>query len=195
MRQNLTLEKIHAAADEIAAKGETPTLEAVRQLVGGSFNTLGPALREWRQKQEVPAEAPGGKLPDSLREDLAGFGAKLWAEAAAGAERRTQAARDELDRTRQVMEEAKSELAEAADRLAGENEALKARCAEREEEIGSLRAELEAARQAAAEAQAHATAEKRVAEELREQLEATRKTLGGELASRIADLERARSTD
>ena len=44
-RTKLTRERIFEAADKLAAQGEAPTLEAVRQIVGGSFTTLGLTLQ------------------------------------------------------------------------------------------------------------------------------------------------------
>ena len=53
----VTKEQILAAADQIAAAGERPTLEAVRQIVGGSYTTISPVLNEWKARQKE-ATAP-----------------------------------------------------------------------------------------------------------------------------------------
>ncbi|MCG3810126.1 DNA-binding protein [Psychrobacter sp. Ps4] len=47
----LTTEGIHAAADKLQANGTTPTQTKVREaLGGGSFSTIGEALKTWKQE-------------------------------------------------------------------------------------------------------------------------------------------------
>ena len=40
-----------AAADEMAKRGEKPTVEKIRMETGGSYTTLTPLLREWNELQ------------------------------------------------------------------------------------------------------------------------------------------------
>ena len=48
----ITREQIWAAADEIDAAGQNPTLAAVRKAVGGgSFTTIQDAMTEWKAKK------------------------------------------------------------------------------------------------------------------------------------------------
>ena len=65
----VTKEQIIAAADQIAAAGERPTLEAVRQIVGGSYTTISPVLNEWKARQKeatAPLREPAEILPPVL---------------------------------------------------------------------------------------------------------------------------------
>ena len=193
LTNKVTRAEIFAAAEEIAAAGERPTLEGIRQRVGGSFTTLGPALREWHEQRAARAAAPQGPAqPPGLRERLEEFGSQLWAEAAEQAGRTLESQREELERTRRNLEAAQAEVAETADRLAVRVEELQARCAALEGEAGQLREELEGAREASAREAARAEAERRLADELRAQLAATRESLCADLAERVAALEQIR---
>lgn len=49
----LTTEQIHQTAQELTEKGINPTLANVRSaLGGGSFTTIGEALKTWKQAQK-----------------------------------------------------------------------------------------------------------------------------------------------
>ena len=183
----MTREAIFAAADDIAASGETPTLEGVRQIVGGSFTTLGPALRKWREQQAAVAAAPPSEeIPELVQKQLQELGKRLWAEVAEQSRQKVQAERDALQRERQEMQAAQAEIGATADRLARRVEELEGRCAALQEEAGGLREELEAAVRAAAQSSARA-------DELRKQLDATRQSLCADLVERVAALESSRS--
>ena len=56
----VTKEQILAAADQIAAEGQRPTLEAIRQITGGSYTTISPVLNEWKAKQTSTAAPTTG---------------------------------------------------------------------------------------------------------------------------------------
>ena len=194
-RTKLTRERIFKAADKLAAQGETPTLEAVRRIVGGSFTTLGPALRAWRERQAAESAAPAaGEAPGPLQEQLQEFLGRLWAAAAEQAERRTREERAALQRERTAMEESQRELADTADGLARRNEDLQERCGELEEETRRLRSDLQGAREGEVRARSAAEAQGRVADELRAQLAAARESFGTGLLERVEALERARET-
>lgn len=51
----VTKEQIFSAADELAAAGQKPTLEAILQRTGGSYTTIWPALNEWKARQTTAA--------------------------------------------------------------------------------------------------------------------------------------------
>ena len=195
LTNKVTRAEIFAAADEIAAAGGKLTLEAIRQRVGGSFTTLSPAFRAWQEQREAEAKAatpPGGSLPDTLQSQLAELGARLWAEAARQADDRLQTERDEVQAERQKLAEESRSIAETADRLARQVDELQARCAKLDEGAGRLRADLETARQDSTQAAAQAAADRQLADELREQLAATRQSLCAGLAGRVEALERTR---
>ena len=192
--RKVTREEIYAAADEIAQQGETPTLEAIRQRVGGSFTTLSPALREWRERRkrlEQAASRSSAELPPALAARLQDFGSGLWSAAAELADKQIQAEREQLATDRQQAEAAQAEVAETADRLARQVENLQDHSADLEEQIRTLRTDLAAARETATQAQSQAAADRRIADELRSQLAATRQSLCADLVERVDALERA----
>ena len=192
--RKVTREEIYAAADKIAQQGETPTLEAIRQRVGGSFTTLGPALREWRERRkqlEQAATRSSAELPPALAVRLQDFGSGLWSAAAELADQRIQAEREQLAADRQQAAAAQAEVAETADSLARQVETLRARCADLEEQLRTLRTNLDAARETVAQARAQAAADRQIADELRSQLTATRQSLCAALVERVDALERA----
>ena len=192
--RKVTRKEIYAAADDLAQQGETPTLEAIRQRVGGSFTTLSPALREWRERRkqlELAAPQSGAELPPALAARLQDFASGLWAAAAQLADQRLQADREQLAADRQQAEAAQAEVAATADRLARQVENLQHRCADLEEQRRTLRTDLAAARETATQAQAQAAADRQLADELRSQLAATRQSLCADLVERVDALERA----
>lgn len=116
----LTDEQVFAAADAVEARGERPTQHNVRdELGGGSFATIGPALRRWRQAREDAADLAEVELPDSVEARGRELLALVWREASARAQAghaALQAAVADLER---AVEEAEAELEkERADRAA-----------------------------------------------------------------------------
>ena len=78
----LTTEDIHAVADQLHADGITPTQTKVREaLGGGSFSTIGEALKTWKQELQEHEQLRKSDMPESLRDGLIVYGAKLWQDA------------------------------------------------------------------------------------------------------------------
>ena len=78
----LTTEKIYAAADQLHADGVVPTQTKLREaLGGGSFSTIGEALKSWKQAQQENEQLKRSDMPDGLRDEGVVFIAKLWKEA------------------------------------------------------------------------------------------------------------------
>lgn len=174
----VTKEQILAAADQIAAAGERPTLEAVRQIVGGSYTTISPVLNEWKARQKEAAAPLREPAPQAVGDRLAEVGADIWAMALGLANSRLAAERESLEKARADMEAAQAEAAELADKLAGEVEALQSRLASIEAaeqaartEADELRAKLTAAQEQAHTAEARAVEIERRAGELRTELD------------------------
>lgn len=148
----LTTEQIHAAADELAAAGQAPTLAAVRQaLGGGSFTTISQAMAGWKAKKAEQAAPMREPLPQTLADVLAKAGGEIWAEALALANGRLTTERTALEQARQVLEQEKAEAAELADQFSAELEAQKAKAADQEGALQRLRLELSAKAAEAAE--------------------------------------------
>lgn len=143
----ITDSEIHAAADKIAEAGERPTLAKVRAaLGGGSFTTIGEALKTWRDTQSTEHELAQIDLPSSVRERLESSTAALWSAAIAEAERRLNAERDALAEAREQAEAATAEAREAVATLEIEAE-------QQQQQIDELRATLAAAEQRAQRAE------------------------------------------
>ena len=107
----LTIEKIHAAADQIAAQGERPTLNRVRAaLGGGSFSTISEAMQEWREQQSEEHALAEVQVPEAVAERVQQLQAAAWQAAMEEAERRLVAEREALH---EAQEQAAGEVAEA----------------------------------------------------------------------------------
>jgi colicin import membrane protein len=47
-RKGLTADQVHSAADTLAVGGIEPTNVAIQKILGGSYSTISPLLRQWR---------------------------------------------------------------------------------------------------------------------------------------------------
>lgn len=158
-------EQIWAAADQLAAEGQRPTLEAVRQITGGSFTTISPALNEWKAKQASASTPLREAAPQAVTDRLAEVGTEIWAVALELANARLATEREALEKARTELEADRAEATELADRLADEVEGLKARLVAVEEAESAARSDAEELRDqlTAAQEQAH-TADARTQE-------------------------------
>ena len=163
----VTREQILAAADAIAAEGQRPTLEAVRQRVGGSYSTISPALAEWKAQQAARAQPVREAPPAAIAERLEALGREVWAVALETATARLRAEREALEAARAELETERAEAVELADRQAAEIEALRSRMAAIEDSE-------RAARRAADELRARLAAAEARVEELRADLDRAR---------------------
>jgi len=152
----ITTSQIHAAADQIAAGGQQPTMQAVRQALGsGSYSTIGPALAEWRaQRQQQQASAPvaGEPVPGPVAEQASALAGHIWAAALALADGRLAAERAALEQARIEVESERAEAVATADGLQAELEQVQA-------ELDRVRQQMQAEREQAERAQAQARAE------------------------------------
>lgn len=74
----VTKQDIIDTAEQLTAEGINPSMQAVRQrLGGGSFATISPALREWKEKREATTVAVL-EMPSDVKGALERFGADLW---------------------------------------------------------------------------------------------------------------------
>jgi len=137
---------IFQICDDMNEKGQKPTLDRVRQaLGGGSFTTIQPILREWKDKRsEKPASAQVS-VPDDIRGMLDGLAAQIWAKASAKAGEDLKALKDGMQAR---LEEAEAERADAAaevERLEAETKGQKEKIDAKDDDIKSLRTALQAA--------------------------------------------------
>ena len=169
----VSLEQIHAVADELEAAGQKPTLAAVRRAVGGgSFTTISEAMGQWRAQRAARVAAPlHDPAPQAVADRLQELGAEVWSVALGIANERLAAERAALDEMRVKLEAQQQEAAELADQLAAELEEVKHQLTAALAERANARAESDRLRaQLATSQERSATAEAR-AVELRTELD------------------------
>ena len=112
----ITKENIWAAADELQRLGKTPTLAAVRELLGetGSFSTIAPAMSDWRalQMKTIGAKAP---IPDAFLARMRQQAEHVWADALGVADELVSSERDALRAARKELETERAEMASLLD--------------------------------------------------------------------------------
>ena len=141
----MTQAEIFEAADRIAARGERPTLDAVRaELGGGSFRDISAGMRKWRSRRKR-ADAEAGAPPGPVAEQAALLARQLWAAALQEASERQSAERAAAEkRQAEALAQAEAERDEAAslaDRLAASLEEARARCAQLEADLDAAHRE------------------------------------------------------
>ncbi|MGD9889563.1 MAG: DNA-binding protein [Halothiobacillaceae bacterium] len=117
----ITNADIHAAADRIAAEGQTPTLASVRAaLGGGSFTTISEGMKAWKAAQQTMPVPMREAAPQAVAERMAEVACEVWGIAQAMANERLASEREALEVTRRELEQAQAEAVELADALAVE---------------------------------------------------------------------------
>lgn len=207
----ITDKDIFAAADELAAQGVKPTQTNVREhLGGGSFATIGPALKRWKAAQWEQSELAAVELPEELAEALQALGGQVWQAAIAAAEAKLATERAALAEAREELEAEAAEAAEAVKQL--EHEATEQQqklddltddldkanqCnAQQQQEIWQLQAKLEAATAATAAevSKVEAVADERV-KGLEARLADAQRTIDRLTPDEVAAVERMRESE
>lgn len=109
-------EAVFAAAEALAAKNIKPTLDAIRSEVGGSYNTLSPFLKAWRNQQTSQAAAVLD-MPDAVLSHVKGVAGELWKVASDEAAKRTRTIEETAEQRAADAESEAAELALAVQRL------------------------------------------------------------------------------
>lgn len=112
----ITPEKIIEAAERLAAEGKNPTQVTVREaLGGGSFATIGPVLKAWKDGQKEDHALTEIQVPEAITERLEALQGAVWQAAVNEADRRLMAEREALH---QAQEQAAAEVREHLDSIA-----------------------------------------------------------------------------
>ena len=113
----ITKDQIWAAADELQRLGQTPTLAAVREVLGetGSFSTIAPAMAEWRAQQMKTASAKM-PIPEAFSARMRQQAEHVWAEALGVADELVSSERDALRTARKELETERAEMASLLDK-------------------------------------------------------------------------------
>lgn len=112
----ITKDQIWAAADELQRLGQTPTLAAVREVLGetGSFSTIAPAMADWRALQTKTAGAKM-PIPEAFSARMRQQAEHVWAEAIGVADELVTSERDALRAARKELETERAEIASLLD--------------------------------------------------------------------------------
>lgn len=102
------------AAEELKSRGQKPTLDAIREITGGSYSTLGPLLKEWRDQDEARRkEVP--EVPSDLTTLAGNLAFSFWATAMKEAEARFAGERELLIAKEGAVRQEYQDLLAAAD--------------------------------------------------------------------------------
>lgn len=180
----ITFEAVTQAADHLVEQGERPTLAKVRTLLGGgSYTTISPLLKQWRDSQAVEAAtAPiTDPAPEEITSEFEAMFSRVWQTAMGLANARLAAEREALEQTRLALEAERDEAAELADlvnadleKVTGERdavqqalEAVKTQLAESQQQAQQQAQQLTEQAQAIKDAQAATVAAQARGDELR----------------------------
>jgi hypothetical protein len=128
----ITKEQLFATADAIEARGETVTLEAIRQALGVTANGLTDVMSEteamnaWKAHKTTRTQQSTEPAPRAVAERVTQFGSELWALALQQAHARLAPERKALEAVRAELEtqtrEARSEATQLRAQWVAANE-------------------------------------------------------------------------
>lgn len=150
----ITVEQVHQVADELAGQGINPTQVAVRkQLGGGSFSTIGEALKSWRAMRDTNAQLAEVIIPAEIGERAELLVAQIWEVAQSIANERLQNDRKALEHKESLIRAEIEELTavvvaleEEQEKMAVELESTKALLGECGTQKEQLQSELDKTR-------------------------------------------------
>lgn len=123
----LTTEQIHQTAQELTEKGINPTLANVRSaLGGGSFTTIGEALKTWKQAQKDNEKIKQVDIAPQIKDKADLLIGELWQNALDLADERLKLEREALAVAQQQADAKVAEMAEALEQVEAEQEQLNA---------------------------------------------------------------------
>lgn len=132
----ISKQEIIDAAEKLAAEGVNPSMQAVRELLGGgSFATISPVLREWKENREATTVAVL-EMPSDVKGALDRFGADLWKTASTLATAQFEKLKDE---TQNSIEAAKKDRDEALEEI----QRLESLILKQDNQMSSVNAEVE----------------------------------------------------
>ncbi len=109
---------IFAICDELNSKGEKPTLARVREaLGGGSFTSIQPLLREWKDQRQATAITHTADTPPELIELAKSMAVQIWVKAKAEADIELQAVKKELGEKLTAAEEERDDAVVEIEKL------------------------------------------------------------------------------
>ena len=134
----ITIQQIHATADQLQEQGIKPTLAEVRKaLGGGSFTTISEAMKSWRQDNQQEEQLRQVELPSSIAERLQTLGADMWQTA-------IDIANDRLVKEREALESIKAKAQAETDEAQEAVKTLESEQADLLEQLDEVTATAEA---------------------------------------------------
>lgn len=129
----ISKDEIWDAANRIELEGGSPTLAAVRRLLGGgSFTTISEAMREWHQRKKEAQETTSDScpVPPDLDDAIRGFSQAVWAKAVDLAKSEAEKLAAEYDQAKKEWERERQDLEALAEDLSTALEESQAKDAE-----------------------------------------------------------------
>ena len=155
-RRGINKEKVFAAADRLAARGEAVTVTRLREEVGntGSYTTISAYLKDWRAQAAGEGDPDSERLPDGVEGGVLQLVRKAWQGLAQLLDRR-EARRDQVteahfDRLEHEVDDTEKALQALAERQREQEqvlEELRRRDADQADTVARLEGEVEALRQ------------------------------------------------
>lgn len=110
----ISKDQIIEAAEALVSEGINPSMQSVRErLGGGSFATISPVLRKWKEDRESTTVAVL-EMPSDVKSALERFGVDLWKAASSLAsaqfEKLKEESRSSIDRANNERDEALREI-------------------------------------------------------------------------------------
>lgn len=180
----LSNEQIWQAADELASEGVKPTIQAVRDRLGyGSYETIVPAMAQWRARQDVDRSVTV-PIPKDLKAKGELHVNQLWNAAMETADASMHAEREGLRAAQAELAHEQQELGRVADTLniklvESQNgiETLKAQNAAIETELTAARSQAAALEARFQEAERFRSEERAERQALQAELDSARSAL------------------
>lgn len=130
--------KIFSVCDSMQKNGIKPTLERVREaLGGGSFSTINPILKEWKEQQTL-GDSAAIELPQDALHAVSQAAAIIWKMASDKSTELTNSIKAEFEALLNDANMEKEEALKEVDRLEQFNEKLKAESEKQAKENQSL---------------------------------------------------------
>lgn len=187
-RSGVQYEDVQRAIDDLLARGESPSVQKVREVLGtGSFTTISEHLREWRTRREENRDVPPPRgMPAALQE----LAEALWQKAEESANAALAHYREEADGRVEAAEARVAEARRQAEDASQREAALAAHLTHTEQRLEERSAAL-----------AHCEAERdqldsqvRRLESRRAELEGLLERIRGEMASQAREYQQALGT-
>lgn len=139
-RSGVTYEDVQRAIDELLARGDAPSVQKIREILGtGSYTTISDHLRNWRQQREENRDVPPPRgMPAALQELAEG----LWRQAQESANEALRHYREEADRKVDKADQAAADARRQAEDARQREAALASHLAGTEQRLAELSAEL-----------------------------------------------------